>query len=314
MIKVVFMGTPDVAVPVLHDLNQNSDNDVLAVYTSPDRQSGRGRVITIPPVKSYAVEHDLEVSQPVTLRNPIVQQELAKLNPDVIIVAAYGKFLPLEVLKIPTYGCLNIHPSLLPLYRGPSPVISSILSGDKSTGTTLLLLDEGMDSGPVIYQAEIDIASEDTGRSLTQKLFTLGSGLLTKYLSDWVSGSLEPHPQNESLATITRKIDRADGEVNWTTLTSKLERQCRAFTPWPGLYTHWDNKLVKFLEVELPKQMPSTKYEPGRVIHMEDPELLVGITTGDGVLGVKRLQIEGKPPTSIEQFILGYPKFIDAQL
>ena len=314
MIKVVFMGTPDVTVPVLHDLNHNSDNDLLAVYTSPDKESGRGRAITISPVKSYAMEHDLELKQPVTLRNPIVQQELSKLSPDVIIVAGYGKFLPPEVLRIPAYGCLNIHPSLLPLYRGPSPVISSILSGDKSTGATLMLLDEGMDSGPIINQVEIDIESKDTAESLTKKLFTLGSGLLTKYLNGWVSGSIEPRPQNEALATITRKINRADGEVNWTTSTGNLVRQCRAFTPWPGLYTHWNNKLIKFHEVELPKQMPSIKYDPGKVIHLEDSELLIGITTGDGVLGIKRLQIEGKSPTSIDQFILGYPAFIGAEL
>ena len=314
MIKVVFMGTPDVALPVLDKLNQSPENEIVRVYTAPDRQSGRGKSIAMPPVKVFAQEHGLLVSQPVTLRDLNVQLELAALKPDIIVVAAYGRFLPTQILGIPRHGCLNIHPSLLPLYRGPSPVISSILSDDKVTGTTLMLLDEGMDSGPIIKQLEVAIDPTDTAESLTASLFTLGADLLTEHLNPWVSGSITAHAQNESLATITRKIEKADGEVSWATEGLKLERQCRAFTPWPGLYTHWNNKLIKLLEVNVELDTPGINDEPGRVIDLQNPDVPVGIVTGDGILVVKRLQIEGKPPTSIKQFLAGYPNFRGALL
>lgn len=314
MIKVVFMGTPDVALPVLDKLNQSPENEIVSVYTAPDRQSGRGKSLTMPPVKVFAQEHGLLVSQPGTLRDINVQLELAALQPDIIVVAAYGRFLPTPILGIPRYGCLNIHPSLLPLYRGPSPVISSILSDDKVTGTTLMLLDEGMDSGPIIQQLEVVIDPTDTAESLTASLFTLGADLLTEHLNPWVSGSITAHAQNESLATITRKIEKADGEVSWATEGLKLARQCRAFTPWPGLYTHWNNKLIKLLEVKVELDTPEINDELGRVIDLPNPDLPVGIVTGDGILVLKRLQIEGKPPTSIKQFLAGYPDFRGALL
>ena len=314
MIKLVFMGTPDLALPILEKLNQNPENEIVSVYTAPDRQSGRGKAITMPPVKVFAQEQGLLVNQPVTLRDINVQSELAELEPDIIVVAAYGRFLPSAILGIPRHGCLNIHPSLLPRHRGPSPVISSILSDDKITGTTLMLLDEGMDSGPIIQQSEVVIEPTDTAESLSTSLFTLGSDLLTAHLDAWVSGNIPAHSQDESLVTITRKIEKSDGEIIWNTEASKLERQCRAFTPWPGFYTHWNNRLLKLLEVKIELDTPGIKHEPGRVINLPNSDVPVGIATGEGILGVKRLQIEGKSATSIQQFLSGYPDFVGALL
>jgi methionyl-tRNA formyltransferase len=314
MTKVVFMGTPDVTLPILDKLNADPDNEILRVYTAPDRQSGRGKTISMSPVKVFAEQHGLMVSQPVSLRDINIQNELAALQPDIIVVAAYGKFLPTSILKIPRHGCLNIHPSLLPLHRGPSPVISSILSDDKVTGTTLMLLDEGMDSGPIIKQSEVVIHPMDTAESLTASLFILGADLLSAYINPWMSGEITAHTQNEAFATITRKIGKADGEISWSTEARNLERQCRAFTPWPSLYTHWNNKLLKLLEVEVELDVPEINYEPGRVINLLNSDVPVGIVTGDGILGVKQLQIEGKPRTSIHQFLSGYPDFVGSLL
>ena len=264
--RVVFMGTPAFVTPVLDALCGAADVSVAAVYAPPDRPRGRGRSPEMPPVKTHALELGLNVLQPESLRSAQVRSELQALAPDVIVVAAYGKFLPPRVLSTPPHGCLNLHPSLLPWYRGPSPVPSTILGGDRLTGVTLMLLDEGMDTGPIIAQAEYPLSGEETAETLTGALFARGSDLLIENLDPWVSGTLQLCPQDEARATVTRKLEREDGRADWMLSAIELSTRRRAYTPWPGLYTHWDGKMVKLLDVvALPREI-TQEAGPDRVL------------------------------------------------
>ncbi|MCH7621002.1 MAG: methionyl-tRNA formyltransferase [Chloroflexi bacterium] len=317
--RLVFMGTPVFVVPVLDALVKDSDIEIAGVYTPPDRRQGRGRSSQMPPVKAYALEHGLPVFQPASLRREDVQQEMASLKPEVIVVAAYGKFLPSAVLNIPPSGCLNLHPSRLPKHRGPSPVITTILEGDETTGVTLMLLDEGMDTGPIIAQCEQAVSPEDTAETLTAALFQLGASLLSEQLAPWVAGELTARPQDDSLATVTRKLERGDGEADWNLSSQQLNRRGRAFTPWPGLFTHWRGQVLKLLEVtdslNFPElNLPGVNVAPGRVVRLDVAGVPAGIGTAHGVLGLKKVQLEGRSPTAVAEFLKGYPQFIGAQL
>ena len=210
------MGTPSFVVPALRRIREMPDVDVIAAVTPPDRPRGRGRQPEPPPVKQEALRLGVPVLQPQGLRGEAVQAELAALNPDVIVVAAYGRLLPPPVLELAPHGCLNLHPSLLPRHRGPSPVATAILEGDAVTGVSLMLLDEGMDTGPVIAQANVRLEGRETAAELTDRLFELGGELLADSLGPWVNDQLKAQPQDESLATVTRKLERADGLADWS--------------------------------------------------------------------------------------------------
>ena len=227
------MGTPEFAVPLLAGLMGMDGCELAGVYTPPDRPAGRGRRFQSSPVKEFALEHGTPVHQPASFRSAEARAELAALEPDVIIVAAYGKLLPLPVLELAPLGCLNIHPSLLPRHRGPSPVATAIMEGDGVTGVTLMLLDEGMDTGPLIARKEYPLAGDETAVGLTGTLFEIGGKLLQESLPRWQSGELIAEPQDGSLATVTRKLERANGLANWDLSAVELERRARAFTPWP---------------------------------------------------------------------------------
>ena len=312
--RLVFMGTPAFVIPVLDSLTDQADVQVVGVYTSPDRPQGRGRSQEMTPVKAHALEQGLPVFQPTTLRSEKAQQELSSLKPDVIVVAAYGRLLPPPVLELPPQGCLNLHPSLLPKHRGPSPVVTAIRNGDTDTGVTLMRLDQGMDTGPLIAQRERKIGSSDTAESLTPELFALGSELLLANLAPWVNGQLEALPQDDSLATVTSKLDRSDGEAAWQMTAKELELRRRAYTPWPGLFTHWQGQVLKLLDVVALPALGRTAGEPGLVVRLEDTDVPVGIISGQGVLGLKLLQLAGRRAASADEFIRGYPAFIDSQL
>ena len=311
--RAVFMGTPTFAVPVLETLCGGPAVEVVAVYTPPDRPKGRGREVESTPVKMAALELDLLVLQPTSLRSARVQKELAALRPDVIVVAAYGKLLPSEVLDLPPHGCLNIHPSLLPKYRGPSPVVSTLLDGVGETGVTLMLLDEGMDTGPVVAQEDVALAGDETASTLTEQLFRVGAGLLLKSLPQWTSGTLEAVAQDNSLATVTRKLERADGLADWNFTAVTLERMKRAFTPWPGLFTNWQGKSLRLLDVA-PVDGREAKSDtvlagPGEVVGLDLDETPLGVGTAEGILGIKSLQLEGRRASSAAEFLRGYPHF-----
>ena len=305
--RIVFMGTPAYVLPVLEAL-LSLDFQVAGVYTQPDRPSGRGRISEPPPVKSFALEHGIRVFQPVSLRGAGVQGELASLSPDVIVVAAYGKILPPEVLNIPSYGCVNVHPSLLPKYRGPSPVATAILEGEAHTGATIMLLNEGMDTGPILACRQVPIESGiATTESLTPLLLGVGADLLVEVLPRWLNGEITPQPQDDSLVTTTRKLEKSDGEVRWELSAGEIERRLRAFTPWPGLFTYWQGKLLKILSAR--PLIEEVLGEPGLVVPLDELGIAVGVVTGGGILGLKSLQMEGRRAVSSEEFVRGYTNF-----
>ena len=316
--RVVFMGTPQYVIPVL-DVLVSMELDVAAVYTQPDKPAGRGRPSQPPPVKLYAQELGSRVLQPASLRSPEAQTYLGSVGPDLIVVAAYGKILPAEVLKIPKYGCLNVHPSLLPKYRGPSPVATALLNGDEYTGTTIMLVDESMDSGPILSSRDVSIeAGASTTESLTLLLFQVGAELLKETIPLWVNGEIEPKPQDHSKATYTKKLEKVDGQVDWDLPAHDLERRLRAFTPWPGLFTHWHGRTLKLISVTPVEAGHGGTGVPqvpvGLVVPLQENDSCVGVVTGGGVLALNIVQIEGKRPVSSEEFVRGYPAFVGSKL
>ncbi len=307
--RVVFMGTPQFAVPALDALVQ-SDYEVVGVFAQPDEPAGRGRSVVIPPVKDLALQHRIMVHQPRTLRGCCEMERLAGLRPDVVVIAAYGKILPEPMLRVPPRGCLNIHASLLPRHRGPSPIAKAILDGDEATGVTIMVVTEVMDTGPILAQRQVPILAHDTTGSLSQKLSGLGAELLMDTLPKWLDGRLSPQPQDGGKATYSRMIRKEEGRVDWGRSAVELWRRVRAFQPWPGCFTTWQGRTVKVLEaVPLPGEGT-----PGVVVTTNDERAAVGVRTGDGVLGLVQVQLEGKRPTGGAEFARGQRGFVGSRL
>jgi len=304
------MGTPQFAVPILGSLLR-SPYQVVAVYTQPDKPAGRRQRLTPSPVKELAMEHKIPVIQPNTLKSAEVVPELASLKPELIVVAAFGQILPREVLSLPKFGCLNIHPSLLPQHRGPSPVATSLLCGDLLTGVTIILMDEGLDSGLILAREKVGIAATDTTGSLTAKLAHVGAGLLMDTLPKWLKGELEPQPQGESQATYTRRITSKDGEIDWHLPAVELWQRVRAFNPWPSCYTWWQGKRLKIHSAAPVSGL--ARGEVGKVIALRQPAK-VGVVTGEGILGLCQVQLEGRHEMSIADFVRGQRNFIGSIL
>ena len=312
--RIVFMGTPTFILPVV-DALLSIGSQVVGIYTQPDKPSGRGRGLESPPAKQFGLANGIRVFQPTSLRGTDAEAELASLRPDVIVVAAYGKLLPPEVLDTPPYGCLNLHPSLLPRYRGPSPVATTILDGERRTGMSIMLLDQGMDTGAVLAQKAFPISPDATTGTLTEALFEMGAELIKEVLPGWTRGDLTAQPQDHNRATITKKLEKGDGEVVWDLSAQELERRLRAFTPWPGLFTHWRGKMVKILSASvLPLPGDLTGPDVGLVLPVRDSGLAIGVVTGDGVLGIGSLQMEGKRPLTSAEFLRGQGDFLGARL
>ncbi len=308
-LRIIFMGTPAFAVPALDTL-LDANCDIVGVYTQPDRRSGRGRRLTAPPVKQAAIERGLPVFQPPSLRrDEEARRHIASLAPDLIVVVAYGLFLPSDTLGVPPLGALNIHPSLLPRHRGPSPVATSILEGDASTGVTVMQLDEGMDSGPIIAQRRTRIGAEETAEDLTVRLFNMGAELLAETIYPWRDGAIVPAPQSEADSTITRLLKREDGAIDWAQSAERIERQIRAYHPWPGSFTHWQGRQLK---VHKASALDSTESEsPGTVAQLPQG---IAVAAGEGALLLRRVQIEGRQATGISDFVRGYRDFVGSLL
>jgi methionyl-tRNA formyltransferase len=310
--RIIFMGTPEFAVPSLAALLRSS-YQVVAVYTQPDKKAGRGQSVAFSPVKQLALSQGLEVVQPDRLKVAGTVERLAGFTPDLMVVAAFGQILPPEVLALPKFGCLNVHPSLLPRYRGASPIATAILQGDEITGVTIMLLDAGMDTGPILSQKEVSISADDTTGSLAVKLAQAGAQLLMEILPLWIDGRIQAQPQEESRASYSKVITKGDGEMDWRLPALDLWRRVRAFDPWPGCYAWWRGKRLK-----LGKVVPlygEKSGEPGKVIALSPPApATVGVETGDGVLGLHRVQLEGKHEMSAEEFVRGQRDFIGSNL
>jgi methionyl-tRNA formyltransferase len=310
--RVVFMGTPAFVLPVVEAL-VGAGYHVVGVFTQPDKPTGRGLAMEPPPVKVWAQGRGVPVFQPPSLRRPEAQEVLRRLEPQVIVAAAYGKVLPPSVLSLPPLGCVNVHPSLLPRYRGPSPVQAAILNGDAVTGVTVMLMDEGLDTGPILAQRQEPVRNDDTARTLTERLFRLGAALLVETLERWARRELSPIPQDPTQAVTTRLLTKEDGWLDFHRPAVFLWRMVRAYDPWPGAFTRWRGRRLKLLEVSpLPETTP---HPPGTVVplphHASTP---AGVQTGEGILALRRLQLEGKRPMECREFLHGHRDFLGARL
>ena len=309
--RVVFMGTPEFAVPSLERLILDG-HQVVAVYTQPDRAAGRGLALAAPPVKRAAEVLGLPVVQPVKLKDAGVIAELAALKPDVIVVAAFGEILPQAVLDIPRYKCINIHPSLLPKYRGASPVAGAIMAGDSFAGVSIMLMDAGLDTGPVLSQNQVAISSSDTTGSLTAKLSQVAAGMLLETLLRWAAGEITPRSQSEAGSSYTDMISKEEGEIDWRLPALTIWRRVRAFQPWPGCYTDWRGKQLKIIEAE--PLAAEQSLQAGQVVTLDREGAAFGVNTGDGVLGVLQVQLEGKRAMSAAEFLRGQPQLLGSVL
>ena len=309
--RIIFMGTPDFAVPALERL-VGGGYEVTAVYTQPDKAAGRGRVVEEPPVKKAALLHNLTVLQPENFKSAETKRQLYELKPDAIIVAAFGQILPRSVLEIPAFGCINIHPSLLPKYRGVAPVPAAILNGDEFTGVSIMLMDKGIDTGPVLTSVHLPILPHDTADTLMQKLANTSAQLLLDTLPGWFRREITPQPQNDAGASYTKMLTKEAGEIDWKQPAVQIWRQVRAYQPWPGSFTRWHGKQLKILEA-----VPLTGEgapESGMVVAVNKSEATFGVSTGDGILGVKKMQMEGKKAVTADEFMRGQRQFIGAKL
>ena len=297
--KIVYFGSPQFATSSLASLVA-AGHEICTVITQPDRRRGRSKSALPTPVAAYASESGLTVWKPEKLRDADVVRELASLEADAFVIVAYGKFLPDDVLALPRLGVLNLHPSLIPKHRGPSPVATAILEGDEWTGLTIMLLDSGMDTGPVLAQtAPQPITGRDTQETLTERLFEIGSALLPKTLDAYANGEIAPTPQNDSQATITRLLKREDGRIDWNMPAIEIHRQVRAFDPWPGTSTTWSGQNLKVISALIG---PDDPLAPGEV-RRGSGAIYVG--TGAGQLEVQELQLEGKARMGADAFLSG---------
>jgi methionyl-tRNA formyltransferase len=314
MLRIIYMGTPYFAVPALKALIEGSapgsllpeGYEIVTVITRPDKPAGRGREVALSPVKQTAQSYGIPIWQPGSFKKQENSQALAAYKADLYIVAAFGQILPQAVLDQPHYGTLNIHASLLPKYRGPDPIASAILQGDKETGVSIMLLDAGIDTGPVLMRHSIPISNDEILGSLTITLAELGAQVLRKALPLWIAGKIQPEPQDDIHATHTHMLQKEDGKMNWEKPAAALARQVRAFMPWPGSYTFWRGKMLKIItahpySVEVAHPVPGTA-----LIREEAGHQVLAVVTGSGLLMIKQLQLEGKRAMSAEEFLRGY--------
>jgi methionyl-tRNA formyltransferase len=297
MTSIVFMGSPEFAVPILRKLADKYQ--VVGVVTQPDRPSGRGRNLKSPPIKLLAEEQILPVIQPRKLSEPEAIENLRHWAPDLIVVAAFSQILRTEVLSLPHFGCVNVHASLLPRWRGAAPIQAAILNGDEQTGITIMLMDPGIDTGPIISQESIPISKEDTAGTLSSKLSELGAKLLIDSLPGYLDGTLLPQPQDGSLATFAPMLKKESGLLDFKQSSVDLERKIRAFNPWPGTYTFWKEQILK---IHRAHAIQSSLEPVGkRIVYQEFPAII----TSQGILVVEELQPAGKNSMPGNLFLRG---------
>lgn len=302
--NIVFMGTPDFAVPSLETLLSEGYH-VVAVVTQPDRPQGRKKVLTPTPVKEAALRHGLPVLQPQRMRSPEAVEELAAYKPDVIVTAAYGQILPKAVLDLPQYGCLNVHGSLLPKYRGGAPIQWSIINGEKETGITLMYMAEGLDTGDMIANSVVPIEDEDTSGTLFQKLSLAGAALLKEQLPLVIDGRAERIPQNEEESTYARNLTREDERIPWSDSSRAIYNRVRGLVPFAGGFTLWNGEVFKVWEVAKPQDGASTggSQAPGTVLGFTGQG--IEVQTGDGSVILTKVQPAGKKAMEAAEFLRG---------
>jgi methionyl-tRNA formyltransferase len=301
-LKVLFLGTSEFSCPSLEALLESA-HEVIGVVTQPDRPKGRGQKFAPSPVKSLAVAKNLPVFQPERVRDHSSLEVLKSLHPDLMVVVAYGQILSPAVLAIPPRGCVNVHASLLPKFRGAAPIARAILEGETRTGVTTMLMDPGMDTGPILLTAETSVEESDTQGTLHDRLARMGARLLGQTLEGWEKGTLPPIPQDPSLATYAPKIQKEEGRINWQTPARQLFNLVRAFDPWPGAFTVWAGRILKLFQ---PRPLAEeAKEAPGTVAQTSATGLR--IATSDGYLLIRELQLANRPRMGVSEFLRGYP-------
>jgi methionyl-tRNA formyltransferase len=300
-LSIVFMGSPEFSVPTLRALIRNYK--VVGVVTQPDRPAGRGKKLTPPPVKMVVHEFLLPVIQPRRLREPDAMAQLRKWAPDLIVVAAFGQILRQEVLDLPAYGCINVHASLLPRWRGAAPIQAAILQGDDKTGVTIMRMDTGIDTGPILSQRSIPIGPKETSGEVETRLADLGADLVIKTIPDYLDGEITPKSQDESLATYAPLLKKEDGKLDFSQPAESLEKKIRAFQPWPGAYTFWEKQMLKIHQASVVHDPQlERQLEPGhRVIQKNKP----AVATGRGLLILEIIQPAGKKVMDGASFLQG---------
>lgn len=298
--KVIFMGTPDFAVPTLQTLI-DSEHEILAVFTQPDRPKGRGNIIQMPPVKTLALSYDLTVYQPRRIKNQESIDILKALGPDLIVVAAFGQILSQEILDIPTYGCINVHGSLLPKYRGAAPIQWSIINGDPTSGITIQQMVYALDEGDILMKEELELSAKETGGSLHDKLSMLSGPLVIKTISAMLNHTLSPVKQNSEDATYAPMLSKATGLIHWADEAQKVEQLIRGLNPWPSAYTFYDGKMLKVWEAEVVKE--AHDFKPGTIV-IEDDTMTVAC--GKDKLMLKQIQLAGKKSMETSAFLRGH--------
>ncbi len=301
--RILFAGTPDFSVSVLNALLE-SDHEVIGVYTQPDRPAGRGRKLKASPVKERALEADLPVYQPTTLKDEAEQQTIADLNADLMVVVAYGLILPKAVLDAPRHGCLNIHASLLPRWRGAAPIQRAIHAGDAESGVTIMQMDEGLDTGDMLYKVTTPISSEDNAQTLHDRLAILGAEALLETIAQIEAGSLQPEPQNEAEVTYAEKLNKAEATIEWDQSAQQILQLINAFNPWPVAQTEWNGEMVRIRRAAVVEGATSTT--PGHSVDIH-PEGL-DIASGEGVLRILELQLPGKRSMAVADFLNARPQ------
>ena len=304
--KVIFMGTPDFAVNTLEKIIE-AGHEVMLVVTQPDKPKGRGNTMQFPPVKECAVSHGLEVFQPVKIREDASVEYLKKFAPDIIIVAAFGQILPKSILDLPKYGCINVHASLLPKYRGAAPIQWAVINGDEVSGVTTMQMDVGLDTGDILDTVEVRLDPKETGGSLFDRLSLAGGKLILSTLEKAEAGILHPVKQDEAEATHVTMLDKSMGQIDWSMDAAVIERLIRGLNPWPSAYTKFEGKTLKIWSADVEEDAagrPSPETF-GQVVRVGKDAF--SVQTGKGLLTIRELQLEGKKRMDTAAFLRGYP-------
>ncbi|PIR94857.1 methionyl-tRNA formyltransferase [Candidatus Falkowbacteria bacterium CG10_big_fil_rev_8_21_14_0_10_37_6] len=307
--SLIFVGTPEYSVPTLEALINDERFNVVAIITAPDAKIGRKQIITPPPVKITALKNNIPALQPAKL-DANAYEEIKKINPDVIITIAYGQIIPEKILNLPKHGCLNLHASLLPKYRGASPIQAAIKNNEQKTGVTLMKMDKGLDTGPILAREKIIIVKNETGESLHDKLSELSAKTIIKYLPEYLLNNLKPQAQNNDLATLAPKITREDGRINWNLSAKKIEHLARAYFPWPGIWTMWNDKILKVNEVDS-EILKINKYQIGEIFEYQKT---IAVQCGQDSVIINKLQLQGKKTVETKEFLRGYQSLLKAKL
>lgn len=311
-LRIIFMGTPELAGASLRALLAAPEFSVVAVVTQPDQPKGRGLKLQASPVKEIALQHELPVLQPTRAREETFIQQLRELSPDLIAVAAYGQILPASILELPRFGCLNVHTSLLPKYRGAAPIQRAILDGEIETGVTIMKMDAGMDTGAILTQKKTPIAPADNSQILHDRLAQIGAALLVRTIPEYIAGKIQPQPQPVEGVSYAAKIKKQDGEIIWTQSARAIGNRVRALTPWPGAFTHLpaqpQSQLLKIWEAE-PVEASGTV---GEILQADKSGIVIGC--GEGSLRVRTLQREGGRRMSAAEFLVGHPLTLGTRL